>query len=209
MDAGQRPDKQDTGPDAIEVRILEATIALAVEGGYEAVRQRDVAARAGVALATVYAGFEGKDAMLAAALVEDSALLLDRVREMPLSGKTPLQRVAQLFEHLTAQTLARPMLARAALRAANAGQRGTTLSLMEAQQGLMRLLVRVLRGPREQPQLDSQDAGKVATVLVMAWYANLTGWAGGLANAEIVVAIMEQTADMLLHGVPSAKQPPA
>jgi AcrR family transcriptional regulator len=35
-------------------RILDVAVALAEEGGFENVRQRDVAARAGVALGTLY-----------------------------------------------------------------------------------------------------------------------------------------------------------
>ena len=40
------------------------------EGGYEAVQMRDVAARANVALGTIYRYFSSKDHLLAAVMVE-------------------------------------------------------------------------------------------------------------------------------------------
>ena len=49
-------------------RIVDTAIELANRGGYEAVRLRDVAADAGVALGTVYKRFESKEAILLAAL---------------------------------------------------------------------------------------------------------------------------------------------
>ena len=49
-------------------RILDVAIRLAEEGGFDNVRQRDVAAQAGVALGTLYNNFKGKEDLLSAAL---------------------------------------------------------------------------------------------------------------------------------------------
>ena len=49
-------------------RILETAIELAEKGGFSAVRLRDVAEQAGVALGTVYKRFQSKEDMLMAAL---------------------------------------------------------------------------------------------------------------------------------------------
>src|SRR5690349_7771118 len=103
--------------DLIEGRILEATIELAIAGGYDAVRQRDVAARAKVALATVYARFSSKDVLLAAALDHHTRPWVKELAKLPLRGRTPLVRVTKLFEHMTAHLLKQPELMRAALRA--------------------------------------------------------------------------------------------
>ena len=54
-------------------RVIDAAMALGLEGGYEAVQMRDVAARADVAMGTVYRYFTSKDHLLAAAL-ESSGL---------------------------------------------------------------------------------------------------------------------------------------
>src|ERR1700680_1402257 len=49
-------------------RVVDAAMSLALDGGYEAVQMRDVAARADVAMGTVYRYFTSKDHLLAAAL---------------------------------------------------------------------------------------------------------------------------------------------
>lgn len=187
--------------DDIESRILEATIALAAAGGYDAVRQRDVAARAKVALATVYARFASKDILLAAALELDSRSWLEELKKMPVRGRTPLARVTKLYGHMTSLWVRRPRLARASLRAAASGDHQAMLRQMVAQQRLHAVIVAALRGPRHAPQLRTEPALRVATVLTMVWFANLTAWAAGIIDEAIVVDIVRQSADMLLHGV--------
>jgi AcrR family transcriptional regulator len=187
--------------DVIESRILEATIELAVAGGYEAVRQRDVAAKAKVALATVYARFASKDILLAAALELDSRRWLPELAKVQLRGRTPLVRVTKLFEHLTASWVQRPQLARASLRAATSGDHQAMLRQMVAQQRIHAVIVDALRGPRHAPAMRREPALRVATVLTMVWFANLTAWAAGIIDEAIVVDIVRQSADMLLHGV--------
>lgn len=191
--------------DEIEARILEATIELATAGGYDAVRQRDVAARAKVALATVYARFASKDVLLSAALELDSRRWLPELYKVRLRGRTPLARVTKLFERMTALWVQRPELARASLRAAASGDHEAMLRQMIAQQRVNAVVVDALRGPRQAPELRREPALRVATVLVMVWFANLTAWAAGIIDEATVVDIVRQSADMLLHGV---KPPP-
>jgi AcrR family transcriptional regulator len=187
--------------DVIESRILEATIELAAAGGYEAVRQRDVAARAKVAVATVYARFASKDILLAAALELDSRRWLPELSRLPLRGRTPLARVTKLFEHMTALWLRRPQLARAALRAATSGDHEAMVRQMVAQQRIHVVIVAALRGAPHAPALRHEPALRVATVLTMVWFANLTAWSAGIIDEAILVDIVRQSADMLLHGV--------
>jgi TetR/AcrR family transcriptional regulator, cholesterol catabolism regulator len=197
-----RPETEGEAPlDVIEGRILEATIELAAAGGYEAVRQRDVAARAKVALATVYTRFASKDILLAAALELDSRRWLPELSRLPLRGRTPLARVTKLFEHMTALWLRRPHLARAALRAATSGDHEAMLRQMVAQQRIHAVIVEALRGSRHAPALRHEPALRVATVLTMVWFANLTAWGAGIIDEAILVDIVRQSADMLLHGV--------
>ena len=60
------PDSLTEKQSARRRRVLDAAMALADEGGYEAVQMRDVAARADVALGTLYRYFSSKDQLLAA-----------------------------------------------------------------------------------------------------------------------------------------------
>ena len=57
-------------------RVLDAALELAAEGGYDAVQMRDVAARAQVALGTIYRYFSSKDHLLAACQVSVGLVLL-------------------------------------------------------------------------------------------------------------------------------------
>src|SRR6185503_20502681 len=70
-------------------RLVESAVALAEEGGYDAVQMRDVAARAEVALGTLYRHFSSKDQLLLAALAEQAATLRDRLHNRPPRGATP------------------------------------------------------------------------------------------------------------------------
>ncbi len=63
----------------INERIFDVAIELAEEGGYDNVRQRDVAARAGVALGTLYKRFRSKEDILSAALERETAKLERRM----------------------------------------------------------------------------------------------------------------------------------
>jgi AcrR family transcriptional regulator len=199
--ARQLPDSDEPALDAIERRILEATIELAAAGGYDAVRQRDVALRAKVALATVYARFESKDVLLAAALEFDNRRWMAELHALPLRGRSPLARVTKLFQHMTALLLERPQLARASLRAATSCDHEAMQRQMIAQHRINLMIVDALRGPPAAPALGHAPALRVAAVLTMVWFSNLTAWAAGIIDEATVVDIVRQSADMLLHGV--------
>src|SRR6185436_17678036 len=68
--------------------LLDAATALAAEGGYDAVQMRDVAARAEVALGTLYRHYASKDQLLLAALAAQAATLRERLVHHPPRGDT-------------------------------------------------------------------------------------------------------------------------
>jgi TetR/AcrR family transcriptional regulator, cholesterol catabolism regulator len=187
--------------DEIESRILEATLELAAAGGYDAVKQRDVAMKSKVALATVYTRFASKDILLAAALELDNRRWMPELHKLQLRGRTPLARVTKLFEHMTGIWLRRPHLARAALRSTTTGDNQAMLRMMIAQQRINLVIVDALRGPKHAPALKNEPALRVATVLTMVWFSNLTAWAAGIIDEKMVVDIVQHAADMLLNGV--------
>ncbi|MGH9050199.1 MAG: helix-turn-helix domain-containing protein, partial [Acidimicrobiia bacterium] len=76
-------------------KLIDAAIALAADGGYEAVGMRQVAARAGVSAPTAYQYFSSKDHLLVDALVELVAETTDAVAARPPSrGRSAPDRVA-------------------------------------------------------------------------------------------------------------------
>jgi len=70
-------------------RVVDAAMSLGLEGGYEAVQMRDVAARADVAMGTVYRYFTSKDHLLAATLVHWIELLDSRTIPATGPGRPP------------------------------------------------------------------------------------------------------------------------
>ena len=79
-------------------RVIDAAMALGLDGGYEAVQMRDVAARADVAMGTVYRYFTSKDHLLAATLVHWVELLDVRLAQQPPRGGQPDERVLDVLD---------------------------------------------------------------------------------------------------------------
>src|SRR3982751_5287513 len=70
-------------------RILDATIALASKGGFEAVQMRAVAERADVALGTLYRYFPSKIHLLVSGLARELEVVLERMERTTIPGATP------------------------------------------------------------------------------------------------------------------------
>src|SRR6266545_2095679 len=102
-------------------KILDVAIALAEQGGFDNVRQRDVAAKAGVALGTLYKRFRSKEDILCAALEREAAALERKMEDNPVRGDTPVDRVAAFFKLVTRGFIRKPNYAKAILRAMASG----------------------------------------------------------------------------------------
>src|SRR5271156_5369766 len=105
-------------------KILDVAVALAEQGGFENVRQRDVAAHAGVALGTLYKRFRSKEEILCAALEREAEALERRMELKPALGKTSVERVGSFFQAITRGMLRKPGFARAVIRAMASGEEG-------------------------------------------------------------------------------------
>jgi AcrR family transcriptional regulator len=79
-------------------RILDVAIDLAEEGGFENVRQRDVADQAGIALGTLYKSFSSKEDILVAALERETQNLERKMEAKPAEGDTPAERLHAFFK---------------------------------------------------------------------------------------------------------------
>src|SRR6476659_6205113 len=82
-------------------RILDATIALASAGGFDAVQMRSVAERADVALGTLYRYFPSKIHLLVSALAREFERTQDRVDRAVLRGDTGYERVLHMVGGIT------------------------------------------------------------------------------------------------------------
>src|SRR5882757_3439525 len=82
-------------------RIIDATIALASKGGFEAVQMRAVAERADVALGTLYRYFPSKIHLLVSGLGAQLERALDRMRRAPIPGDTRGERMLYVLSRIT------------------------------------------------------------------------------------------------------------
>jgi TetR/AcrR family transcriptional regulator, cholesterol catabolism regulator len=190
--------------DDIELRILKAAIALATKGGFENVRQRDLAEQAQVALGTLYARFSSKDLVLVSAMAFETQKFEKDLKADPIIGATPEARIVEFFERLNTWFVARPHLARAILRAAASGDKACIERLMEHNTRVTALGAGVLRGRSEPPTYDANAAVEVVTLLTMIWFANLVGWSAGVMPPEMVMAVMKRAVTVTLRGVVAA-----
>lgn len=98
-------------------RVVRAAIDLAAEGGYEAVQMREVARRAGVALATLYRYYPSKEELIRGAILSELARLRDDLRRRPARQATPAGRTGEVFARGFRAMIRNPGFAHAAMSA--------------------------------------------------------------------------------------------
>src|SRR5205823_11490625 len=98
-------------------RILDATLALASKGGYDAVQMRTGAERADVALGTLYRYFPSKIHLLVSALVQEFERTQEKLDRRPIPGDTAYDRMLYVLSRVTRSMQREPMLMEAMTRA--------------------------------------------------------------------------------------------
>jgi AcrR family transcriptional regulator len=191
-------------------KILDVAVALAEEGGFENVRQRDVAARAGVALGTLYKSFRSKQDILSAALARDAEMLEHRLEERPATGDTRVERVTDLFGIMTRWLCRRPKYARAVLRAMASGEPEVAGRVAAYQERTTRIIVAAMRGvgrldlPEMQASPPTAKETMMAVSLQQFWFAALVGWSAELIDVAAVTEQMRFIARVLEQGIDEA-----
>src|SRR5262245_37661220 len=127
-------------------KILDVAVDLAEEGGFDNVRQRDVAANAGVALGTLYKSFRSKEDLLSAALEREAEQLERRMEDNPVKADTPLERVLAVFQLMTRALCKKPNYARAVLRAMSSGEPEVAGNIAAYQGRVNGMLIAAMRG---------------------------------------------------------------
>jgi AcrR family transcriptional regulator len=183
-------------------RILDVAVGLAEAGGFENVRQRDVADQAGIALGTLYKSFISKEHILSAALAREADELDRKLKLRPPSGDTPAERLQGLFKIVTRTMCHKPKYARAVLRAMASGQ-PEVAGHVAAYQGRMNAIIIGAMGDASgkggahaKQQEERQNA--VALLLQQIWFASLVGWSAGLFSPTDVTAHMNRSIELIL-----------
>jgi AcrR family transcriptional regulator len=182
-------------------RIVETAVELAEKGGFEAVRLRDVAAHAGVALGTLYRRFRSKEDLLLAALQQEVSDLRERFERRPPDGDTPLERVGSFFQVATRALCRRPNLARALVRAVATGEPELAQKVAAFHTHLEDLIAAALRGePLSAAAAPTPEERRLADVLQHVWFSSLIGWSAGLHGQNGIVDDTRAAAELLLRG---------
>jgi AcrR family transcriptional regulator len=176
-------------------RILDATLALASKGGYEAVQMRTVAERADVALGTLYRYFPSKIHLLVSALARELERVQDRTARVIIPGDTPFDRLMFILARITKGLQRDPQLTEAMTRAfmfadaSAAGEVDTVGRLMD------QMFARAMTNHDDAPT-DEQLA--IARVISDVWLSNLVAWVTRRASATDVANRLELTISLLL-----------
>jgi AcrR family transcriptional regulator len=175
-------------------RLLDAATELAAEGGYDAVQMRDVAARAEVALGTLYRHYSSKDQLLVAAMAHQAATLRERMDQRPARGTTAAERVADVLARATRALERQPRVTQAML-AAMSSPDTAAIPVKDDINATMRAIIANAVGETPVAQLDD-----VVAVLGAVWFAELTFWSTGLRNGTSMSDNLARAASLLLDG---------
>jgi AcrR family transcriptional regulator len=175
-------------------RLLDAATSLAAEGGYEAVQMRDVAARAEVALGTLYRHYSSKDQLLLAALAQQAATLRERLDARPPRGATAAERVADVLRRASRALERQPRVIQAMLTAMSTPDDGGAATKHDINETLRAIIGDAIDG-EQLPDLDD-----IMQVLGAVWYAELTFWSAGMRRERSMGDSLARAAALLLDG---------
>jgi len=183
-------------------RIIQVAMELAEKDGFDAVRLRDLAAKAEVALGTVYRRFSCKEDILAAALDRQvSAMHQVIVGGGMFPGNTPEQRLHGLFEQVTDVMAERPKLAAAMLRTVASGVPELAERVMRYHGKMTEIILHVYRGGIPNDEFPSEDELIIARLLQNIWFGALVGWTGGMHGVDTVIAQVDVATRLLVKAL--------
>ncbi|EME23977.1 cholesterol catabolism transcriptional regulator KstR [Rhodococcus triatomae] len=174
-------------------RILDATLALASKGGYEAVQMRAVAERADVAVGTLYRYFPSKVHLLVSALAREFEKI-DARRRMP-PGNSPIERMHLILGQITRAMQRDPLLTEAMTRAFMFADASAAAEVDQVGRLMDSLFARAMSdGTPTEEQL------QIARVVSDVWLSNLVAWLTRRSSATDVAKRLELTVELLLGG---------
>ncbi|GAB3301832.1 cholesterol catabolism transcriptional regulator KstR [Parasphingorhabdus pacifica] len=175
-------------------RIIDATLALATKGGYEAVQMRTVAEQADVALGTLYRYFPSKIHLLVTSLAREFERAQDKLDRTKIPGDTPYERVLSVLGRTTRTLQRNPQLTEAMTRAfmfadtSAANEVDAVASLAE------NFFTRAMTGGEE----PTEEERAIARVITDVWMSNLVAWVTRRSSASDVSNRLELTVRLLL-----------
>ncbi|BBX20035.1 TetR family transcriptional regulator [Mycolicibacterium duvalii] len=175
-------------------RILDATLAIASKGGYEAVQMRAVAERADVAVGTLYRYFPSKVHLLVSALGREFERIDAKTdRSAFPAGATAYQRLNIMVGKLNRAMQRNPLLTEAMTRAfvfadaSAAGEVDHVGKLMDS------MFARAMSDGEP-----TEDQYHIARVISDVWLSNLLAWLTRRASATDVAKRLDLAVRLLI-----------
>jgi AcrR family transcriptional regulator len=183
-------------------RILDATVALASEGGFESVQMRAVAEHADVALGTLYRYFPSKIHLLVSALQREFEEAAAAERSRPVDGATAADRVVTLLRRTSRQMQRDPRLTEALTRAFMFADSSVTPEIRRAGSLLTSMLTHAMRPDVAAADVAEEDV-QIARVIGDVWLSTLVGWVTGRTTAADTGRRLEVAVRLLLRDCPT------
>ncbi len=180
---------------ARHARVIRATMELAAEGGYDAVQMRDVAARADVALGTLYRYFSSKNHLLVAALGEWTGELQQRLAQRPARGDTAPDRVIDALGRAT-RSIERAPAVSSALVTALTSLSNDDAKALELANEVYASISEIITDAMHNGDASHDD--EIVRVLSQVWFAALVAWVRGWAGAGQMIKDLETATRLLV-----------
>jgi TetR/AcrR family transcriptional regulator, cholesterol catabolism regulator len=175
-------------------RILDATLALASKGGYDAVQMREVAERADVALGTLYRYFPSKIHLLVSGLAREFEQTKERLDRRPTPGESPYDRMLYVLGRVTRSMQREPLLTEAMTRAFMFADPSAATEVNAVAALMEQLLTDAMHDGEP-----TADERAIARVIGDVWLSNLVAWVTRRASANDVANHLELAARLLLR----------
>ena len=178
----------------------DATIALATEGGFDAVQMRSVAEQADVALGTLYRYFPSKIHLLVSALARQFEETEANLGRRTIPGDDPADRVTYVLTRATRGMQREPNLTEALTRAFMFADSTVAGEIHVVGLKLTAMLNRALQGEQYVEGAEPTDREiAVARVISDVWLAALVSWVTGRTTAEDVSEHLETAVELILR----------
>src|SRR5947209_18149291 len=174
-------------------RVIDAAMELGAEGGYESVQMRDVAARAQVAMGTVYRYFSSKDHVLAAALAGWAQALEGRLGQAPPRGDTSVDRVVDVLRRAVRGIDRQPRMMAAMVSAVSSLDPGAVASQHELDATMERIIRRAIGEP------EPAEVTDIIRILEHVWFSSLLSWMNGRRDVQSMGSELGIAARLLLR----------
>lgn len=174
-------------------RIIDATIALASKGGYEAVQMRSVAERADVALGTLYRYFPSKIHLLVVGLAREFEREQSKLERSKIPGEDAAERVLYVLSRTTRTLQRNPELTEAMTRAFMFADTSVANEVDQVGHLVERLFTAAMTDGDP-----TEEEKAVARVIGDVWLSNLVAWVTRRASASDVTSRLELTVRLLL-----------